>query len=182
MIELVGSACGSSGPKNVAIEGIQTSQALAVSSSAFPSNGVIPEKYSSYHDNDSPPLAWSGAPAGAQSIAVFVQDPDAPGDKPYTHWLICDIPPSVKDLPEDVDHSDNPGNVTGAVQGTNDVGSIGYYGPHPPQGSPHHYHFQVFALSHKLNLAPGFTADDFTHAMKGGVLAKGEVVGLYQTQ
>jgi Raf kinase inhibitor-like YbhB/YbcL family protein len=110
--------------------------------------------------------------ANAKSYALIVEDPDAPMARPFVHWLAWNIPGSTTELPE--------GSPQVAVEGENGSGSMGYFGPRPPAGdADHHYHFQVFALDTTLNLAPGAKRDDVVEAMKGHVLAKGELVATY---
>lgn len=144
---------------------------LEVSSTSFPANGEIPARYSAYGDNVSPALAWRGVPTGAKSLVLMVEDPDAASQKPFVHWLTWNLPPGG---------SLGEGGVpAGPVEGRNGRGKAGWFGPHPPGGRPHHYHFQLFALAAALSLAPGAEREALLGAMKGHVLAKGEVVGLF---
>ena len=148
-------------------------RALAVSSAAIDPNGRIDARYSNYGANVSPPLRWTPAP-GVKSYAVTVRDPDAPSAEPFVHWLIWNLPPSATSL--------TPGAAaappSGAVQGRNDDGSIGYFGPRPPSGV-HHYHLAVFALDTRLTLPSGADYGALARAMKGHVTASGEVVGTF---
>ena len=145
---------------------------LAVLSAAFAMGGAIPDRYAC--GPCSPPLSWSEAPAGTQSIAVLCDDPDAPvGD--WVHWVLFNLAPDVRSLPEHVARDAAlPG---GAIQGVNDYGRNGYDGPCPPPGQTHRYHFKVFALDARLDLAPASRKADLVRAMRGHVLAQGEVVG-----
>jgi Raf kinase inhibitor-like YbhB/YbcL family protein len=147
---------------------------LAVLSAAFAMGGAIPDRYAC--GPCSPPLSWSEAPAGTQSIAVLCDDPDAPaGD--WVHWVLFNLAPDVRSLPEHVARDAAlPG---GAIQGVNDYGRNGYDGPCPPPGQTHRYHFKVFALDARLDLAPASRKADLVRAMRGHVLAQGEVVGTY---
>lgn len=147
---------------------------LAVLSAAFAMGGAIPDRYAC--GPCSPPLSWSEAPAGTQSIAVLCDDPDAPvGD--WVHWVLFNLAPDVRSLPENVARTAAlPG---GTVQGVNDYGRNGYDGPCPPPGQTHRYHFKVFALDARLDLAPAVRKADLVRAMRGHVLAQGEVVGTY---
>ena len=104
---------------------------------------------------------------------MTVIDPDAPG-RPFVHWLIFNLPPETSDLPE------SAAAPTGSVQGRNDFGSNGYRGPCPPPGSPHHYHFKVYALDGKVSLSSSTSESAFQDAVKGHVLASGEVVGTFK--
>ena len=145
---------------------------LAVLSAAFAMGGAIPDRYAC--GPCSPPLSWSEAPAGTQSIAVLCDDPDAPaGD--WVHWVLFNLAPDVRSLPEHVARDAAlPG---GAIQGVNDYGRNGYDGPCPPPGQTHRYHFKVFALDARLDLASTARKADLVRAMRGHVLAQGEVVG-----
>ncbi len=151
---------------------------MNVTSSAFVAGKPIPKKYA-YHgegDNVSPPLAWTGAPDGTKSFVLLVEDPDAPSPKhprpkPWVHWVLFDIPASVTSLAE--------GKAAG-IQGENDFGQAAYGGPMPPPGSgTHRYFFKVYALDRMLELPGGAKRDTVLAAMKGHILAQGEVYGTY---
>jgi Raf kinase inhibitor-like YbhB/YbcL family protein len=152
---------------------------LEVRSSAFAANAPIPDRYSAYHDNQSPPLEWSGAPERTRALALIVEDPDAPGADPFVHWLVAGVPASTHALPAGLPDSRALPDVAYALQGTTSAGRAGWFGPRPPPGGPHHYHFQVFALDAPLDLAPGFDREALLAAMKGHVLARGDLVGTY---
>ena len=146
---------------------------IAVHSTAFAANAAIPPRYTCGGADVSPPLSWDAVPAGTQSIALTVIDPDAPG-KAFTHWVAFNVPPSTTGVPE------GGPLPPGSVEGRNDFGSDGYRGPCPPPGSPHHYHFKIYALGATLNLRDGATEAAFEDAIKGRVLASGELVGTYK--
>ena len=151
---------------------------IAVTSTAFRNGAAIPDEHSSYYADASPALAWSGVPREAVSVVVMMEDPDA-ALKPTTHWLVANIPPSSASLEANQPKID--ALPSGATQGGNITGKIGYYGPHPPPADkPHNYHFQVFALDTKLNLPVGFNRQAVLDAMRNHVIAKGELVGTYQ--
>ena len=154
---------------------------ITVDSPAFADGGPVPDRFADYGGKVSPALEWSGVPAGTKSIALVVEDPDAPPPRtPYVHWVLYNVPPTVTRLPENVPKGERLNDPSGALQGKNDAGSTGYFGPRPPPGGPHHYHFQVFALDRALALGPGATRHDLAAAMRGRVLAKGRLVGTYQ--
>jgi Raf kinase inhibitor-like YbhB/YbcL family protein len=153
---------------------------LEVRSSAFAATAPIPDRYSAYHENQSPPLEWSGAPEKTQAFALVVEDPDAPGPQPFVHWLVAGMPARIHALPEGLPHSSTLRDVGDARQGATSVGRAGWFGPRPPPGGPHRYHFQVFALDAPLDLPSGFDREALLTAMKGHVLARGELVGIYQ--
>ncbi|HXK21361.1 MAG TPA: YbhB/YbcL family Raf kinase inhibitor-like protein [Myxococcota bacterium] len=153
---------------------------IEVRSSAFSANAPIPDRYSAYHENQSPPLEWSGAPERTQAVALVVEDPDAPGARPFVHWLVAAVPARVHALPESLPDSPTLRAVGDAHQGATSLGHTGWFGPRPPPGGPHHYHFQVFALDAPVELSPGFDRDALVTAMKGHVLARGDLVATYR--
>lgn len=147
-----------------------TEAKVSITSSAFAEGKSIPDKFSAYGDNVSPPLAWSDIPKKAKSLALIVDDPDAPRPEPFVHWVLFDIPASEKGLDE---------GASKGVSGNNDTGKSGYFGPRPPSGV-HHYRFKLYALDATLGLKEGATKADVLKAMEGHVLAKGELVGTYE--
>jgi Raf kinase inhibitor-like YbhB/YbcL family protein len=159
----------------------QAASDITINSKAFKQNSPIPDEHSDYGQKQSPPLSWSGVPKAAKSIVLMVEDPDAMSPKPFVHWLVINIPPAMNGLPASLPKSEMLSQMGGAMQGATNTSAIGYYGPHPPAGEPpHHYHFQVFALDTMLKLPSGFNRQALLDAMKGHVLAKGELVGTYQ--
>ncbi|MFH0764584.1 MAG: glutaminyl-peptide cyclotransferase [Candidatus Omnitrophota bacterium] len=149
---------------------------IDVISSAFKSGEMIPGKYTCDGEELSPPLSWTGIPAGTISIALVSDDPDAPrGD--WVHWLIFNLPPDTEGLPEGVPHNERLAND--AVQGRHDGGDAGYGGPCPPGGT-HRYYFKVYALDTKLSLGPDVTKKSMLKAMEGHILAQGELMGRYK--
>ncbi len=151
---------------------------LRITSLAFPPNGKIPPRYTCDGEDLSPPLAWRGVPAEAASLALIVDDPDAPDPAAprtiWTHWLLYDLPPDNVGLPEGVRRL-----PPGTREGLNDWQRTGYGGPCPPVGR-HRYFFRLFALDvllSDLNL-PG--RDELLAALRGHVLDEAELVGLYQ--
>ena len=133
------------------------------------------------HLKISPDLSWTGVPPSAKSLAVFVEDPDAKEPKPFVHWVLYNLPSSITALPESVPGAPRLPEFGGALQGRTSRGTTGYVGPRPPKGDPpHHYHFQVFALDAPLTLDPGADATAVAGAMKGHVLASGELVGTFK--
>jgi len=144
-------------------------------STVFQDNGLIPSKYTCDDANVSPPLEWSGLPATTKSIALIVDDPDAPA-KTWVHWVAFDIPNSARSLPEAVKPSETiPG---GGKQGKNDFGRLGYGGPCPPSGT-HRYFFKIYALDTETNLPSGATKDELLRAMEGHIVKQGELIGKY---
>lgn len=149
---------------------------LTLGSYAFESGGRIPEKYTCDGDDVSPALAWGGIPDGAESLALIVDDPDAPG-KVFTHWVLFNLPATVPELEEGISAVELL--KKGASQGKNDFGQVGYGGPCPPRGKPHRYRFHLYALDTTLDMPSGVSKGAVLSAMKGHVLAEAEIVGLY---
>jgi Raf kinase inhibitor-like YbhB/YbcL family protein len=154
----------------------RTPLTLQVSSTAFDANGSIPAQHTGEGEDIAPPLSWSTPPPGTKSIAFMVEDPDAPDPRApvrtFVHWIVTGIPATPTSF--------SGGNrlPDGAVPGTNDWGERTWMGPMPPVGR-HRYFFKVFALDIAL-AAPGITKLELLAAMKGHILAQGEVVGTYE--
>ena len=130
--------------------------------------------------NLSPELHWSGAPEGTKSFALMVHDPDAPTGSGFWHWVVYNIPADVDHLPSEAGDPKKPGLPKGAVQGRTDFGTLGYGGPCPPPGKPHHYHFRLFALKvPKLEVPTDATAAMIGFNVNANKLADTELVGLY---
>lgn len=151
--------------------------ALSVTSTAFQGGDKIPDKYTCQGQDISPPLAWSEPPEGTQSFALIMDDPDAPGGV-FTHWVIFNIPSNSRGLPEAIPIQAQL--TTGALQGKNDFGRIGYGGPCPPPGRAHRYEFTLYALDQLLDLKAGVSKKQILDAIQGYVLAQGELTGMYQ--
>ncbi len=153
----------------------ETSVKLEVRSSAFAEGQAIPSDFTCDGANMSPPVAWSGVPAGTGSLAVIVDDPDAP-DGTLNHWLLYDLSPKLTQLPSGI-----PAEAIipdGGFQGRSELGKAGYSGPCPPVGK-HRYFIKVFALDRILHLEPGVSKKELLAAMKGHVLAEGALMGTY---
>lgn len=150
---------------------------LTVSSSAFQEGDRIPTKYTCQGQDISPPLTWSQSPVETQSLALIMDDPDAPGGV-FTHWILFNIPSNSQELPEAVPtQAQLP---SGALQGKNDFGRIGYGGPCPPPGHPHRYQFTLYAMNQPLDLKVGASKKQVLDAMQGHILAQGQLTGTYQ--
>lgn len=158
----------------IADPGLKAARTLTVSSPRFAPGAPIPDDYSSYGKSTSPPLAWSKGPYGTVSFAIVLEDPDAPMPTPFVHWLAWNLPAAVT-------HADEGAVAPGTQEGKlMFVNKIGYFGPRPPPGTAHHYHFQVFALDRQLGLKSGADRAALVDGMKGHVLASGELVATYQ--
>ena len=152
------------------------SSALTIESIAFSANGPIPAPYTCSGGDKSPTLFWSGVPTATRTLALIVRDPDAPMGS-FTHWVVYNIPASLTGLPGALPTMPTLDN--GAMQGVNSSGTSGYYGPCPPPGPSHHYHFRLYALDEKLNLAAGASAAQVEQALAGHVLASADLAGTY---
>lgn len=149
---------------------------ISLVSSAFTSGETIPSRFTCDGANISPPLAWHNAPVETQSFALICDDPDAPRGV-WTHWVLWNIPADTTELPEHLSPRKMLDN--GAQQGMNDSNTIGYSGPCPPQGPAHRYFFTVYALDRILELSGQIRKEQLLAAMKGHIIAKGEVMGRY---
>jgi len=145
---------------------------LTVKSSAFANNAAIPSEYTCDGSELSPPLSWSQVPAGTKSIAILVDDPDAPMGT-FTHWLVTGIPASTTRLGK------GAALPAGAIAEKNDKGATGYAGPCPPSGR-HRYRFHVYALD--IETPKATTRAELLSESKGHTLAAGELVGTYQRE
>jgi Raf kinase inhibitor-like YbhB/YbcL family protein len=144
---------------------------LKITSPAFVTNGYIPARYTCDGTDINPPLEIAHVPAEAKSLALIVDDPDAPIGM-WVHWVAWNIDPATREIAEDtVPHA--------ATQGKNDWKRNGYGGPCPPSGV-HRYFFKLYALDTKLNLGAGTTKTGLEKAMQGHILAKADMIGLYK--
>ncbi len=150
---------------------ISKMSALKISSPVFENNGNIPAKYTCTGKDVSPPLLIENIPAKAKSLALIVDDPDAPRGT-WVHWVLWNISPGTGEIKE---NSVPPG----AVQGVNDFRLREYRGPCPPSGT-HRYFFKVYALDAVLNLSPNSTKEDTEKAMQGHIIGQARIIGLYE--
>jgi len=144
---------------------------LQITSPVFPHNGMIPSKFTCDGADVSPTLSIADIPEKTRSLALIVDDPDAPAGT-WVHWVVWNIGAGTKEIPED-------SVPQGAIQGKNDFGKQGYGGPCPPSGI-HRYFFKLYALDASLALKSGATKAQIEEAMKGHVLANAELIGLYR--
>jgi Raf kinase inhibitor-like YbhB/YbcL family protein len=163
-------AAPAAGPLAVDRADMAKAQMILLSSPAFSPGGPIARNYSAYGRNEMPPLTWSALPAGTRSLALIVEDPDAPSAQPFVHWTAWNIAPAARGLPQ---------GLAGAVQGTNGTGKVGWHGPHPSDAKPHHYHFELFALDTNLDLPATTGRDALLAAMRGHVMGKGRLAGTF---
>lgn len=147
---------------------MKTISKLFVKSIAFSHNGHIPLKYTCEGENINPPLEIEDIPKGTKTLALILEDPDAPSGT-FTHWLLWNVLPA-----EEITEKTNVG-----VSGINDFGKTGYGGPCPPSGT-HRYYFKVYALDRSLSITAGENKSALLEMMQGHVLAEGELMGRYR--
>lgn len=150
---------------------------MQITSTAFEQGAEIPSQYTADGDDVSPELYWSEAPEATKSFVLIVHDPDAPRPGGFTHWVVYDIPPETNHVGDNVPDTERVSGL--GMQGKNDAGKIGYMGPAPPSGT-HRYFFRIYALNTMLDLNVRATHKDVTDAMRGHVLAQGELMGTYE--
>jgi Raf kinase inhibitor-like YbhB/YbcL family protein len=144
---------------------------FAITSSAFADGDQIPEKHSCDGDNVSPPLEWSNLPPDTTSLALIVDDPDAPSGT-FVHWLAWGLDPGDSGLGE---------GEAAPAEGTHGFGDRGYAGPCPPPGhGPHRYFHRLYALDEKLDLPDGASREQLEAALEGHVLATAQLIGTYE--
>jgi Raf kinase inhibitor-like YbhB/YbcL family protein len=146
---------------------------IQLTSSAFAEGAAMPIAQSCDGKNLSPDLAWEGVPADTKSLALIVENPDAP----FTHWVLYDLPPKTRQLSAGL--PPQPFLTTGGGHGKNDSGRYGYGGACPPKGSTHRYVFRIYAIDKLLDLPAGATKAEVLEAMTGHVKATGELTGKY---
>ncbi len=149
-----------------------TSTRMKITSSVFENNQNIPSKYTCDGENINPPLEFSEVPEDAVSLALIVDDPDAPnGD--WVHWVLFNMPAGTAGIGEN--------SVPAGTEGTTDFGNAGWGGPCPPSGT-HRYYFKLFALDTELDLDSSTTKAEMETAMTGHILDRSQIIGLYQRQ
>ena len=146
---------------------------MKITSSAFSEGQLIPTAYTQHGQDSSPPLAITEVPKNAKSIALIVDDPDAPKGT-FTHWILFNLDPHVGVI---IDNSIPPG----ALEGKNSTGRNEYVGPKPPSGI-HRYFFRAYALDRRLPLSEGASRYEVERAMNGFVLAEAQLVGRYSAE
>lgn len=150
---------------------------MRITSTAFEDGKTIPVRFTGFGADESPPLQWSGAPAGTRSFALICDDPDAPMGT-WVHWVIYGLPAATNELPVKLPTADKLSG--GARQGMNDFRRVGYGGPLPPPGKAHRYFFKLYALDAELPLKPGATKSELLRAMEGHILAEAQTMGTCQ--
>jgi Raf kinase inhibitor-like YbhB/YbcL family protein len=171
----IGTACALQAGGQSDIAGDASLAPLHVASASFKDGDTIPQKLTCDGLNISPDLQWPSPPSGTKSFVIVMDDPDAPLG--FTHWIAYNIPADTRDVAEGASAANR--RFDHAAEGINSFGNIGYGGPCPPSGSPHHYVFHVYALDVNPALPPGQTRDQLAAAVRGHVLAEGRITGLY---
>jgi Raf kinase inhibitor-like YbhB/YbcL family protein len=144
---------------------------FSLTSSAFTPGGSIPRRHTCDGEDQSPPLSWSAPPHGTRSLALILDDPDAPGGR-FIHWLAWGIAPDAAGL---------AGGQAAPSEGRDDFGTVGYRGPCPPRGhGPHRYRFRLHAVAGDLRLEAGAGVRELEQALTAQVLAVAELVGTYE--
>lgn len=150
-----------------------------LTSSAFGEGEPIPQRYTCDGEDISPPLTWTAPPEGADSLALIMDDPDAPIGT-WVHWVLFNIPPDARSLSEDVPAQEQLPD--GSLHGNNSWRRPGYGGPCPPSGSTHRYVFTLYALDTSLDLTAGANKKAVLKALQGHVLAETQLTGEYTRQ
>jgi Raf kinase inhibitor-like YbhB/YbcL family protein len=152
---------------------------LVVKSGAFAAGAPVPKVYTCDGGDKSPAVMIdSEIPAGTQSWALIVDDPDAPSGT-FVHWVLWNLPPRLRTIPEGIQREVLK-LPDGSQQGKNDFGNVGWNGPCPPPGKVHHYRFRVFTLDGKLALPARSSAADLERAIKGHITGEGVLTGTFQ--
>jgi len=156
---------------------MEATMSLELTSEAFTNGQSIPAKYSCTGRNISPALAWNEPPAGTQSFALIVDDPDAPMGT-WVHWVLFNIPADTRKLQEDLPITGKNIDPNAIYVGENSSGNTGYDGPCPPSGT-HRYYFKLYALDTTISLLTGATNAQVLKEMQGHILAQGELMGTF---
>lgn len=169
LLSLVLLGCNNDKQDTITQDTVVKKEKMELKSSAFENGGVIPDKYGCKGENVNPPFEISNVPEKSKSLALIMDDPDAPVGT-FDHWLVWNISPLMKEMPEKSIPDD-------AVEGKNDFGKTGYGGPCPPDGT-HRYYFRLYALTGTLsgNIS---TKDELLKAMEGKIIDKAELMGKY---
>jgi Raf kinase inhibitor-like YbhB/YbcL family protein len=143
---------------------------IQITSSAYTEGSKIPRLYTCDDENVSPPLSWTGVPSDTASLALIMDDPDASSGS-WVHWVLYNLPSNLTGLDQ--------GKNGGGMDGKNDFNKLGYGGPCPPRGSNHRYVIKIYALDSSLDLKAGATKAQLENAMRGHILAQGQLLGRY---
>jgi len=161
------------------IENMDGVREMELTTTAFSQGKSIPEKHTCDGDNVSPALSFGEVPAKAQTLAIIMDDPDAP-NKTYVHWVLWGIPGDSKGIEGGITDEKNPAD--GIFQGTMSGNKIGYRGPCPPEGQEHRYFFKLYALDTRLDLDSETTKENLLDAMEDHIIGYAELMGRYKRQ
>ncbi len=145
---------------------------MIITSSAFNDGGMIPKKFTCDGVGINPELLIQNVPVEARSLALILHDPDAPAADGFTHWIVWNIDPRTMIIK---DESTPPGST----EGLNSANKIGYLGPCPPPGTPHHYHFRLYALDAVIELPEDAGVKAFQKEIEKHIITSAELIGLY---
>lgn len=154
--------------------------AFELKSPAFDAGTTIPKKYTCDGDDISPPLRWEDAPTNTESFALIMEDPDAPPGT-WIHWVLYGLPADTRYLEENIKKNElvKDGVKQGVSWGVKDFSRVGYYGPCPPPGPAHHYHFKLYALDKKRDLPTKLSKDMLLDEIKEHIIGETELIGKY---
>jgi len=170
---------GGSGASDSSVTTVASDTSMTLSSSAFMDGGPIPARYTWDGDDVSPPLEIAGVPGGAASLALIVDDPDAPGGT-FVHWLLWNVPADTTEIPEGQPPARRIEGLGNARQGTNGFGELGYGGPRPPEeDDAHTYRFTLYVIDQQLNVQAGSRKAQLDQAMDGNTIASARLTGEY---
>lgn len=173
---LVLSGCASH-PADLAAYHFKVPDSIVVQLPQLGARAQISVENSAYGANRSLAVKWSNVPSSAKSLVLLMEDPDTPSGSTFTHWVVTNIPTNLISIESGASGSDL--KAKGADEGLNDNGTVGYFGPKPPDPSVHHYHVEIFALDTKLDRAP-MAKSDVLKQIEGHVLALGSAIGEFK--
>ncbi len=166
-----------SGPVAFAADDLEVGNTIVLESSAMKAGDAMPVDQTQHGWDLSPPLTWKNLPEGTKELALIFEGPVDAKSRPVTHWVVYSIPAKAEGLPDSLpmeDRIDDPKALSGTLQGLTEWGDSGYRGPWP--GADQKYRFKLFALDADLNLKPGLDRAALMKAIKGHVIATGELV------
>jgi Raf kinase inhibitor-like YbhB/YbcL family protein len=156
---------------------------MTLTSKDFKDGDEMPRRFTGEGEDRNPSLEWSDVPMGTREFAIVCEDPDAPGETPYVHWVMYGIPGATRSIPEGLPSLPAFDLPIRAKQGTNSAGTTGYEGPMPPKGHGwHHYHFRLYALDRELKLRAGLSSEELAVYLSGHVLAETVFTGKYKRE
>lgn len=159
---------------------------IELTSPAFAHGQPIPQRFTGEGEDISPPLRWSGVPEGTKELVIVCDDPDAPTESAWVHWVFYKIPPQVFELPEGIEKKEHPRFPRGAIQGKNSWATgqtIGYRGPMPPPGrGEHRYFFRIYAIKALMTMESGITKEALIEEIIDHIIGYGELMGVYCRQ